>query len=125
MVSHTAVGIHLGPTRALNIPCRLREHTSISSQPRIVGRVIFRNLGSSYSYRKIRVPVMKAQSAQAAHLEPATVSDTEAVPLSDLRGLLEQAIWSLGYTEKEVDVIVEVPDTLPTVVHELSKLYML
>ncbi|CAL8468529.1 g8069 [Coccomyxa elongata] len=50
---------------------------------------------------------MKVQSVHSPHLEPAVVSDTEAVPLSDLRELLEQAIGSLGYTEKEVDVIVE------------------
>lgn len=69
----------------------------------------------------MRVPMMKAQSVQTSHLEPAVVSDTEAVPLSDLRDLLEQAIGSLGYTEKEVDVIVEVLITIPTIVQELSK----
>lgn len=108
MVSHTAVGIHLGLPRALNVLCCLREHTLISSQPRVVGRSILKGSGIPDHHRKMRLPVMKAQSVQTSQLEPASVCNTEVVPLSDLRGLLEQAIGLFGYNEQEVDVIVEV-----------------
>ncbi len=51
---------------------------------------------------------MRRQSVQASPLSPTSTSDTEAIPISDLRGLLEQAIRALGYSEEETDVIVEV-----------------
>lgn len=50
---------------------------------------------------------MKRQSVQVSTEGPTSRSDTEAIPISDLRGLLEQAISALGYTEGEIDVIVE------------------
>lgn len=53
-------------------------------------------------------PSMKRQSVHAPDLGDTVDLDSEAIPLSDLRALLEQALKALKYDEEETDIIVEV-----------------